>query len=208
MTFVIPLVFLQTPVSVGLLNAYNVLKSGSLIGDSVRVKSHQKFALDAVLLFVVQASIISYMAYTHGIARALGLWASYIFGVGSLFITFSQMSHIPCMTEHWRPMASKMKSWAAGQVEHSMNFAQNSTLAFYISFGLNFQIEHHLFPGISHDHYEALSPKIQAVCKKHGVEYWTEPSLCKSLSILYNAIVDLKEKDPVSYEYMTHKKTN
>lgn len=39
-TFIIPLVFLQTPVSVGLLNAYNVLKRGGLVGDSVKVKSH------------------------------------------------------------------------------------------------------------------------------------------------------------------------
>jgi fatty acid desaturase len=93
-----------------------------------------------------------------------------------------------------------MKSWAAGQVEHSMNFAQSSQFAFYLSFGLNFQIEHHLFPGISHDHYEAIAPKIEDVCKKHNVEYWTEPSLTKAMGILYKAVVDLKERAPVNFD--------
>jgi hypothetical protein len=78
------------------------------------------------------------MVYNHGILRAAACWIIYLFGNGMLFMTFSQMSHIPCMTEKWRPMASKMKSWAAGQVEHSMNFAQDSSFAFYLSFGLNF----------------------------------------------------------------------
>jgi hypothetical protein len=104
----------------------------------IKVKSHQAFAYDALLLIIIQASIIGYMVATHGAMRAAACWITYLFGNGMLFVTFSQVSHIPCLTEHWRPTASKMKSWAAGQVEHSMNFAQDSSLAFYLSFGLNF----------------------------------------------------------------------
>lgn len=80
-----------------------------------------------------------------------------------------------------------------------MNFAQDSWLAFYISFGLNFQVEHHLFPGISHDHYPRLAPKFEEVCKKHGVHYWTEPSLPKSIWMLFQALVDIKEREPADF---------
>ena len=105
---------------------------------TVKVKSHMNFAVDALALLLIQMSIIGYIAYHHGAVRAVACWIAYLFGNGMLFVTFSQVSHIPCMTKAWRPTANKMKSWAAGQVEHSMNFATNSTLAFYLSFGLNF----------------------------------------------------------------------
>jgi linoleoyl-CoA desaturase len=37
--------------------------------------------------------------------------------------------------------------------------------------GLNFQIEHHLFPDISHVHYPKISRIVKEVAKKHGVPY-------------------------------------
>ena len=50
-----------------------------------------------------------------------------------------------------------------------------------------------------------LAPKFEKVCKQHGVEYWSEPSLSRSLGILYEAIVDLKDRPPVEFG---SKKTN
>ena len=87
------------------------------------------------------------------------------------------------------------RGWARFQVEHSMNFAPHSTLAFYISFGLNFQCEHHLFPSVSHDHLPRLAPKIRAVCAKHGVAYWSEPSLGGALGLLWGALVAMQDAD-------------
>merc|ERR1711991_95088 len=84
-------------------------------------------------------------------------------------------------------------SWAAGQTEHSMNFAMDSKFAFYISFALNFQIEHHLLPSLSHDHLPKIAPDIQRVRKKHGVRYWHEPSLGGALKELWKAFIDLRD---------------
>jgi linoleoyl-CoA desaturase len=36
---------------------------------------------------------------------------------------------------------------------------------------LNFQIEHHLFPKISHVHYPAISAITRQVCQEYGVQY-------------------------------------
>jgi len=197
---VIPFIYISTPFMIGTSNATNILLKGGISHEDIlKVKSHRKFAYDALLLLLVQATIIGYMTYNHGIYTAISCWIAYLFGNGLMFVTFSQVSHIPCMTKAWRPTASKMKSWAAGQVEHSMNFATDSSFAYYLSFGLNFQIEHHLFPGISHDHYQALAPKFEAVCKKHGVSYWSEPSLTRSVGILYEALADLKSMTPANF---------
>jgi linoleoyl-CoA desaturase len=37
--------------------------------------------------------------------------------------------------------------------------------------GLNYQVEHHLFPRISHVHYPALNKIVRETCEKFGVQY-------------------------------------
>lgn len=37
--------------------------------------------------------------------------------------------------------------------------------------GLNYQIEHHLFPRMSHAHYSLIAPVVREVCEKHNVAY-------------------------------------
>jgi linoleoyl-CoA desaturase len=48
--------------------------------------------------------------------------------------------------------------------------------------GLNFQIEHHLFPGVPHTHYPAIAGIVQRNCLEHGVRYTTQHSLAGALS--------------------------
>jgi len=36
---------------------------------------------------------------------------------------------------------------------------------------LNFQIEHHLFPKVSHVHYPAIAGIVKKVCDRHQVRY-------------------------------------
>jgi linoleoyl-CoA desaturase len=37
--------------------------------------------------------------------------------------------------------------------------------------GLNFQIEHHLFPRICHVHYPAIAGLVEETCREFGVRY-------------------------------------
>lgn len=63
------------------------------------------------------------------------------------------------------------KPWAVHQVESSVDFARHSRLAAWLLGGLNFQIEHHLFPSICHVHYPRIAPLVEAACRDHGVRY-------------------------------------
>ncbi|MFN4123858.1 MAG: fatty acid desaturase family protein [Flavobacteriales bacterium] len=63
------------------------------------------------------------------------------------------------------------ESWAAHQVRTTANFATKSKLVSWLVGGLNFQVEHHLFPRVSHVHYPALSPIVERVCREHGLPY-------------------------------------
>jgi linoleoyl-CoA desaturase len=63
------------------------------------------------------------------------------------------------------------RAWAVHQVRSSVDFARsNPWLTWYLG-GLNFQIEHHLFPTICHVHYPELSKIVQSVCAEFGVRY-------------------------------------
>lgn len=62
-------------------------------------------------------------------------------------------------------------TWAEHQVLTSANFSRSSAVLTWLLGGLNFQIEHHLFPHISHVHYPALSPLVEATCREHGIPY-------------------------------------
>jgi linoleoyl-CoA desaturase len=62
-------------------------------------------------------------------------------------------------------------SWAVHQVEATVDFARrNRPLSWYVG-GLNFQIEHHLFPRICHVHYPHIARIVEAVCIEFGVRY-------------------------------------
>ena len=69
------------------------------------------------------------------------------------------------------------RSWAKEQVETSSNFATHSWMWFVVSNGLNFQIEHHLFPGINHEHLWRVQPVVKETCREFGVNYKSYDSM-------------------------------
>ena len=66
---VIPVIYVLSPIIIGINNAQSLVRNQMIVHDSgrVKVKSHKKFPFDALLLIIVQASIIGYMAYAHGV---------------------------------------------------------------------------------------------------------------------------------------------
>jgi linoleoyl-CoA desaturase len=61
--------------------------------------------------------------------------------------------------------------WAIHQIKTTANFATRNKLVSWLVGGLNFQIEHHLFPKISHVHYPAISKIIKKACEEYGIRY-------------------------------------
>eukprot|EP00536_Pseudo-nitzschia_multiseries_P009517 jgi/Psemu1/258215/estExt_Genewise1Plus.C_2670005 len=59
--------------------------------------------------------------------------------------------------------------WFKAQVETSSTYG--GMLAGWLTGGLNFQVEHHLFPRMSSAWYPYIAPTVREICKKHGVRY-------------------------------------
>ena len=76
----------------------------------------------------------------------------------------------------------KTTDWAEHQVETTVDFApRNRLLSWYLG-GLNFQIEHHLFPKVCHVHYPRIARVVQEACEAHGIQHTTQPTLRSALA--------------------------
>lgn len=89
-----------------------------------------------------------------------------------LTVTF-QLAHSVEGTAHPLPDANGIieNDWAIHQLNTTVNFSRkNKWLSWYVG-GLNFQVEHHLFPRISHVHYPALSNIVKGTAEEFGIPY-------------------------------------
>lgn len=72
-------------------------------------------------------------------------------------------------------------SWAMHQLATTSNFSPESRLLHWFTGGLNFQVEHHLFPHISHIHYRSIAPLVREAAREFGVTYNSERTLWGAL---------------------------
>jgi linoleoyl-CoA desaturase len=102
--------------------------------------------------------------YYTGIAFVIGVVLSVVF----------QLAHCVEEADFPEPLAGTDRlpeGWAVHQVRTTVDFARNNGLLTWYLGGLNFQIEHHLFPRICHIHYPRIADIVQAVSAEFGVRY-------------------------------------
>jgi acyl-lipid (7-3)-desaturase (Delta-4 desaturase) len=79
--------------------------------------------------------------------------------------------------------------WFKSQVETSCTYG--GAISGYLTGGLNFQVEHHLFPRMSSAWYPYIAPKVREVCQKHGVRYayypWVIQNFWSSVKYMHRA---------------------
>ena len=76
---------------------------------------------------------------------------------------------------------AKKRVWAVHEVETTVNFCPRNRFLTWALGGLNFQIEHHLFPNVKHTHYPQIAAIVRRNCLKHGIRYNDHPSLARAL---------------------------
>ncbi|MCC5915826.1 MAG: acyl-CoA desaturase [Cryomorphaceae bacterium] len=90
------------------------------------------------------------------------------FVAGSLLSWTFQLAHaMPATSKFDGIKNDKFGDWATHQLLTTINFARNNKLVTWFLGGLNYQVEHHLFPNISHVHY----PKIAEIVKQTALEF-------------------------------------
>lgn len=91
---------------------------------------------------------------------------------------------------------SKMEhSWAEHQVRNTTNFCPNSVITSWFIGGLNYQIEHHLFPQVCHVHYPALSRIVKQTAQEFNLPYHVLPTFASAIAAHARALYVLGRND-------------
>jgi linoleoyl-CoA desaturase len=121
----------------------------------------------AFLFLVLPIEMVGFTTWITGFL-IFSLFAGFV-----LSIVF-QLAHTVEHTEFPLPdvQTGKMEDeWVLHQLKTTANFATRNKFISWWMGGLNFQIEHHLFPRISHIHYPAISKIIKKACEDFGMPY-------------------------------------
>ena len=78
-------------------------------------------------------------------------------------------------------IAASKRVWAVHEVETTVDFCPRNPALTWLLGGLNYQIEHHLFPRVPHTHYPRIAEIVQRNAARHGVRYTAQSSLRAAL---------------------------
>jgi linoleoyl-CoA desaturase len=97
---------------------------------------------------------------------------------GFILAIIFQPAHVIDGTEYPLPdEGGQMEnSWAIHQLHTTTNYANKSILLSWYVGGLNYQIEHHLFPNVCHVHYRNISRIVKETAKEFGLPYKEQPT--------------------------------
>ncbi|MBL7954204.1 MAG: acyl-CoA desaturase [Flavobacteriales bacterium] len=100
------------------------------------------------------------------------------FTCGVILGTVFQLAHVVEGTAQPLPDANGIipTEWAVHELLTTADFAPDHRFITWYTGGLNYQIEHHLFPYISHVHYPAIAPIVQRVAAEYGLPYNVKPT--------------------------------
>lgn len=107
----------------------------------------------------------------HPAKDVLPLFAVWAAVAGVTLAVVFQLAHAVNDTEFHMPASAENTSFAAHQLRTTADFAPRNRLVTWYVGGLNFQVEHHLFPRIAHAHYPAIAGIVKQRADEAGVPY-------------------------------------
>lgn len=157
---------------------------------------------ESILFFITKFFYFGYMLvlpmFFHPILHVLVFFLLVHVVLGFTMTMVFQLAHIvednsfPCPDQDTGEVDNE---WAIHQVETTANFSPKSRVAAWYCGGLNYQIEHHLFPKICHVHYPAISKIVQRTCEDFQVKYVSYPTVGKAIGAHYRALKGLGRQD-------------
>lgn len=157
-----------------------------------------KMVLVKIAYFAFFLFIPIYFFNVSALHWTLG-WILMLAVSGIILSLVFQLAHTVEGTTHPLPNTKGEieNDWAIHQFETTVNFSRNNPFLNWYVGGLNFQVEHHVFPRISHVHYKAISPIVKATCEEYGVPYLENKTFFGAVGSHIRLLKKLGAKDPV-----------
>ncbi len=186
---------------------YCLMTFSLMVKDFIKVFRYNKQKLNANTNFRYEFSILiltkvlylSFFLVLPFLVLDMAWW-QILFGfvlmhfiTGLILSVIFQLAHVIEETEHpdLDVNGTIENSWAIHQLYTTANFAKNNrVLSWYVG-GLNYQVEHHLFPNICHVHYRKISEIVKNTALEFGLPYNEQPTFRSAVSSHVKALKHL-----------------
>jgi linoleoyl-CoA desaturase len=129
--------------------------------------------------FVLPTLIVPELQWYHPIIGFVVM--HYI--AGFILAIIFQPAHVIDGTEYPVPDDDGQleNNWAIHQLHTTTNFGRkHRAFSWYVG-GLNYQVEHHLFPNVCHVHYRAIAPIVEQTAHEFGLPYKSKETFASAL---------------------------
>ena len=162
------------------------------------------------ILFYCYLVLIPYLVLDSALWQVVIGFLTMEFVAGFILTVTFQLAHIVEQNDHHSIDHGPMMPdhFAKHQLQTTANFARkNKILSWYLG-GLNFQIEHHLFPNISHLHYPKIADIVKKTAEKHQVRYNDFPTFWNALGSHFRMLKHFGQNDMILQPAETNKQAN
>lgn len=157
-------------------------KEMGLISSKNTFRKENWKALGWKLFYFSYALVLPLLFNEVGILWVLLGFAVKHFVTGLFISTVFQLAHVMPDMSFPKPENKEIdKNWYVHQLETTSNFAPRSKWLSWCIGGLNFQIEHHLFPNVSHIHYREISKIIKKTALEFNMPYHQHNSFFQAI---------------------------
>jgi fatty acid desaturase (delta-4 desaturase) len=155
----------------------NALRFGNFTSYSNMLRKYQPVDIAFIALFHIRLTLMplirSQSSFVSVVMNVLPLYL-----VGGYYLSFFFLISHNFEGVHFFDQSRESKSnesFLYAQVVSSSNVGGN--ILCFFNGGLNYQIEHHLFPRIQHSHYPLIAPYVREFCHVKGIPYVHFPTI-------------------------------
>ena len=155
-----------------------------------------------IIFWATKASFITFYMILPILVWGFGPWlAGFLVLHAVMGLTLSlvfQLAHVVENTEFENVALDETKhvetAWAEHELKTTSNFAMKNKVISWFVGGLNYQIEHHLFPRVSHVHYPAISEIVMQKCIEYNLPYNKYDTMTEALASHFKVMKMLGKK--------------
>ncbi|NJN41075.1 MAG: acyl-CoA desaturase [Flammeovirgaceae bacterium] len=174
--------------------------------DGMVEKQRSTLTKEWILLMITKISYLGYTLAVPIIFTPFTWWQVFLgffimhYIAGFILAVIFQPAHVIEGTEY--PVADTEgnleNNWAVHQMKTTTNFAhKNRILSWYVG-GLNYQVEHHLFPHVCHIHYRDIAPIVKQTAAEFGVPYKSKDTFMDAMKGHFTIMRELGKKPVLS----------
>jgi linoleoyl-CoA desaturase len=152
-----------------------------------------------IIFWATKILYISFYMVIPAMIWGVGSWLAGFFilnaAMGLTMSIVFQLAHVVENTEFETVALDETKhvetAWAEHQLKTTSNFAMGNKVVSWFVGGLNFQIEHHLFPKVSHIHYPAISKIVMEKCRQYNMPYNKYDTMTEAVASHFRVMKEL-----------------